>query len=1215
MDNIEEKAQEPQVQDKEIRKLLSPCSIKEGDSSHYAVDDLKFAITQDDTRNIAVTGNYGSGKSSVVNTCIEELKLEKKVLRISLSTFKLDEKESNKDEKGKGYEGDIEYKIVQHLLYKCDRDRIPYSGFQFIKHVDRSQLVRYVKLTIIAFCCYVIAFEPAFLQINSMYDAYHWACDHIGQKAGIIINLVADIVSICYLMWFLYKVGVFLAAKINRFRNVKIEAQGVSLEASTETSVFNKYLDEIIYIIQANQYDFILFEDLDRVVNSTQLFLKIRELNMLINESEAFKNNKRIVRFIYAIKDDVFNRELRTKCFDYIVAVVPVVDHYNVIDYLIAEYRVKGMLQNISDAELEQITNRITGLRELKNVMNEYSLYERSYKLHSSEKATDYEKKLLAIIVYKNLFPQDFGLIYEKKGLLYSVINQRHKFDSILTHDIKEELVAVEGKIRDARGKIVSLRRNYLDILEQNNVKTVRTGEKNYTLEQVANNDQLWNKFVKNEFDSYYYVDEANDEAGESDYNYLFKDVEKDVNADMGYDQFARNASSEYYQNYMKKPELEKEIREIEHTDLRNVFRKAGAKATKPIIREIYDNIYEKTDLTEIPQIDVIQSFVYNGYIEEDYYLYISKFYPGTLSEDDYQFANDIIQGVERPYDTKLNNVEAIVKKLRKDDFENRYVLNFDILEYLMRTNDKTYLPIFIETVRKHPDFIVKYYQGVKSPNNAFFHDTIEGWIGCVQVIQNVESDIDREQLLVLFFMVAPTFVNLTQEEKEYLEGKYEFLCNNIDKLKIGNIKDYLHDHELKFKGLVAPNEKTRDLYNYCLTKKLFVINEENLKVILGEKFETGAIFSIMALENKPARDFLEKNLSAIISLIPDSSRSENKEAIVYLLKSQIPSDEWLVRYLSVQSVEFDEINDLDSHSVDLIIRADKLIPAWHLVQDAFKIIGKLNASLYAYLTKHASKLMKERCVGDQSLVQSIHQQLFAGDELPINEFKQLMRSFDYSFSLEELKSLSDERISEVIKQKKIAVSAPIFEYLNKEHSAEVADDYFILHFDSILDDDKIELSNYMRNSMGIHILNSKLTLEQKKRFMDEYLFFNEKMDDAQQLAALVCFYYNKCGVKEADHDIVVHALQLYHHEGSWEQKINLINKCNAAWVYDHDTENKMLNALGGEYDKLTYARGWANYDIRPENWELLDYLKSHGHYVNKFDEKDGQYYVTFKHS
>ena len=84
----EDKVQEGIVVN-EYRTLLSPCYIPEGDTSHLAVDDLKFALEQDDSRNIAITGHYGSGKSSVANTCIDEMGIVDKVLRISMSTFSL----------------------------------------------------------------------------------------------------------------------------------------------------------------------------------------------------------------------------------------------------------------------------------------------------------------------------------------------------------------------------------------------------------------------------------------------------------------------------------------------------------------------------------------------------------------------------------------------------------------------------------------------------------------------------------------------------------------------------------------------------------------------------------------------------------------------------------------------------------------------------------------------------------------------------------------------------------------------------------------------------------------------------------------------------------------------------------------------------------------------------------------------------------------------
>lgn len=773
--------------------------------------------------------------------------------------------------------------------------------------------------------------------------------------------------------------------------------------------------------------------------------------------------------------------------------------------------------------------------------MNEYSLYERTYRLHSSEKATVYEKKLLALIVYKNLFPQDYALIYEKKGLLYTVINQRRMFDDILTGNKKEELVSVEAKMREAREKILTLRRRYLDILEQNSVKTVSAGGKTYPLEQLASNDHLWNRFMKDDFETYHYVDDVNNEAGDSEYDFLFSDIEKDVNKEMDYEQSARNATSDYYKYYFRKPELEKEIREIEHTDLRVIFRKAGASATKPILREIYDSIYEKIDLEEIPQIDVIQTFIYNGYIGEDYYMYISQYYPGTLSPSDYKFVNDIRQGVEWSYDTRLNNVEAIVKKLRKEDIENKTVLNYDILDYLIKSKDTTYLPIYVETARKYPDFIVSYYHGAKKPYDDFFNRIFEGWNGCVNVIQTVESDVEREQLLLLFFKVLPIFIQLSTEEIGYLENQYEFICNHIEDLNIIDLKDYLKSMELVFNKLVASTEKTKDLYDFCLNYHFFRINASNMAVVLGDDYKTKSITALLALENEQAKDYMKKNLLDVIATIPDTSKLESKEALVFLLGTHEPSDEWMVKYLSNQYVDFDSIKGLDEKSVGLILIADKMLPAWHLVLDAFNIIGSLNNNLTRYLVKHASTLMKEKCLGDSTLMSKLHQQLFEGEIIPFNEFRQLMRSFIIPFSLDEIQNMPDERIAEVIKQKKIGESGPIFNYLNTDHSTEVADEYLILHFDSILNDESIDINKYMRNSMGIHILNSRLTLEQKKRFMDKYLVIDEAKEGAKELAFLVCFYQNKSGVRGADHELVLSALQLYQNDDSWEQKINLV--------------------------------------------------------------------------
>lgn len=53
-----------------------------------------------------------------------------------------------------------------------------------------------------------------------------------------------------------------------------------------------------------------LFEDLDRLENR-KIFVHLRELNNLLNNDDVIKH-KPIV-FVYAVRDDIFTREDRTK--------------------------------------------------------------------------------------------------------------------------------------------------------------------------------------------------------------------------------------------------------------------------------------------------------------------------------------------------------------------------------------------------------------------------------------------------------------------------------------------------------------------------------------------------------------------------------------------------------------------------------------------------------------------------------------------------------------------------------------------------------------------------------------------------------------------------------------------------------------------------------------------------------------------------------------
>jgi ABC-type phosphate/phosphonate transport system ATPase subunit len=97
------------------------------------INALNWAIKNKNVKNIALTGSYGSGKSSILKTFKEKHK-EFKYLDISLATFE-DEK------RGDELNQKIELSILQQMLYLEKGKNLPNSRFKRIKNYKLVTLV------------------------------------------------------------------------------------------------------------------------------------------------------------------------------------------------------------------------------------------------------------------------------------------------------------------------------------------------------------------------------------------------------------------------------------------------------------------------------------------------------------------------------------------------------------------------------------------------------------------------------------------------------------------------------------------------------------------------------------------------------------------------------------------------------------------------------------------------------------------------------------------------------------------------------------------------------------------------------------------------------------------------------------------------------------------------------------------------------------------
>ena len=125
---------------------LLPVKLNKDDASYQTVKELaevlRHAIDKGDIKNVALTGPYGSGKSSIIQTLMDVFGESERVhyLPISLATLQADKEDGCRDNDGKDDKQDekwtetlnkkIEYSILQQLIYREKAKTVPNSRFR-----------------------------------------------------------------------------------------------------------------------------------------------------------------------------------------------------------------------------------------------------------------------------------------------------------------------------------------------------------------------------------------------------------------------------------------------------------------------------------------------------------------------------------------------------------------------------------------------------------------------------------------------------------------------------------------------------------------------------------------------------------------------------------------------------------------------------------------------------------------------------------------------------------------------------------------------------------------------------------------------------------------------------------------------------------------------------------------------------------------------------
>jgi len=419
------------------------------------VDALKSAIESDKKgklRNIAISGTYGSGKSSILEKVVEDFEGVKPCSTKNISLAPLASccsnakrrSDDNKDGHGSedhtdGFPTDaqtnrIQREIVKQLLYGVDPKDVPLSRFHRIHEKGKWEKIGFSLLTSVFLTMLLGTFFGDDLGkfgqslLSSLPFIDKWA---ISPSEKFLLGYVVLLVLLFAASWMICS---YLLKSNLKIGQVNVSGASLKLDQGVD-SYFDQYLDEIVYLFEKSKIETVIFEDLDRF-KSPEIFDSLRELNQILNDDpvitgERSRRDGRTIRFIYAISDAVFDDQCikaseetlseerrigafsRAKFFDLIISVVPFVSSNN--SHQTARNALGDEITRIDKVGdlLEDVAGFIPDQRTWITIRNDFIMYSRRLHVNLDEKKDEENAlglsaaHLLAFLIYKNCYLAD----------------------------------------------------------------------------------------------------------------------------------------------------------------------------------------------------------------------------------------------------------------------------------------------------------------------------------------------------------------------------------------------------------------------------------------------------------------------------------------------------------------------------------------------------------------------------------------------------------------------------------------------------------------------------------------------------------------------------------------------------------------------------------------------------------------------------------------
>ncbi|MFQ1750967.1 hypothetical protein ACK386_09020 [Aeromonas veronii] len=656
---------------------------------------IESALADEQIRNIALSGNYGVGKSSILQEVARRQK--DRVVELSLSTLapiEMSQLDESVPKQATTQTNRIQQEIVKQLLYREEPSKTPGSRFQ---RIQRFRWPREIGMAIVLGFVFAIIFlltgwtDQIVASLTILKNVGDWA--HAG-----VLGLGAG--AALLVRWWFY----------GKFHIKQFSAASATVTLDDHSvSYFDQYLDEIVYFFEVSEHDVVIFEDIDRF-NDSYIFETLRALNTLLNTAPQIKNS---VRFIYAIKDSIFDqigleaegrklevgiattddpalvesaRANRTKFFDMVIPVVPFITHRSARN--LATQLLGKIDHDVDPALLDLAAQYVPDMRLLKNIRNEFIVFRDRIFSGEGEQLQLSETDLFAMMLYKSTHLTDF----EKIRLGKSNLDFLYKLSREMVVSNIKRLESECGKIRYRLARIDGVTTRSKQLGEKLILHIQRTAEAvghqweyytfSFSSQSSLSRDDLkgvsfWASFVEADADDAVLICRNNN-------NYRNPVSFSRKNLAVALDDPLDAESWNEGEHKILTEQIEDNQNDIKFL--------RGADLSDLVKHPEFLVIYEKSELSldeiakSILHLGLAYQLVRAGYLNRNFTLYTSTFHGDRVSP---AATNFIIHHIERDlmdehFELSPDDVDAVVRERGKNALKESALYNIAILDHLL---------------------------------------------------------------------------------------------------------------------------------------------------------------------------------------------------------------------------------------------------------------------------------------------------------------------------------------------------------------------------------------------------------------------------------------------------------------------------------------------------------------------------------------------------